>query len=193
MRPKKTILCVDDNEQILSVRTFLLETRGYRVLAAQSSYAALELAAAAAPGAIDVAVVDLLMPQMDGNELIRQLKGMHPGLPALLVSGTVTGHERSTAADVFLPKGASTPMELLERVRILATRRRGPKKVVKPVIELEVAAAGSSAAGADVPSNLQQTPAPQPSALTLQQSVHTPISSPQSLTELLLQQRRAVA
>ncbi|HEY0308717.1 MAG TPA: response regulator, partial [Acidobacteriaceae bacterium] len=33
MRPKKTILCVDDNEQALSVRKFLLETRGYRVLA----------------------------------------------------------------------------------------------------------------------------------------------------------------
>src|SRR5579863_5113707 len=31
MRPKKNILCVDDNEQVLSVRTFLLETRGYRV------------------------------------------------------------------------------------------------------------------------------------------------------------------
>jgi CheY-like chemotaxis protein len=33
MRPKKTILCVDDNEQVLSVRTFLLETRGYRIIA----------------------------------------------------------------------------------------------------------------------------------------------------------------
>ena len=33
MRPKKTILCVDDNEQALSVRKFMLETRGYRVLA----------------------------------------------------------------------------------------------------------------------------------------------------------------
>ena len=33
MRPRKTIVCVEDNEQILSVRKFLLETRGYRVLA----------------------------------------------------------------------------------------------------------------------------------------------------------------
>src|ERR1035441_3441789 len=42
MRPKKTILCVDDNEQILSVRTFLLETRGYRVIALTSPLDALE-------------------------------------------------------------------------------------------------------------------------------------------------------
>ena len=34
MRPKKTILCVDDNEQGLAVRKFLLETRGYRVVTA---------------------------------------------------------------------------------------------------------------------------------------------------------------
>ena len=43
MRPKKTILCVDDNEQALSVRKFMLETRGYRVLTATGSEAALEL------------------------------------------------------------------------------------------------------------------------------------------------------
>ena len=33
MRPKRTILCVDDNEQALSIRKLMLETRGYRVLA----------------------------------------------------------------------------------------------------------------------------------------------------------------
>ena len=33
MKPKRTILCVDDNEQSLSIRKVLLETRGYRVLA----------------------------------------------------------------------------------------------------------------------------------------------------------------
>ncbi len=32
MKPKKTILCVDDNEQSLSIRKILLETRGYRVV-----------------------------------------------------------------------------------------------------------------------------------------------------------------
>ena len=45
MRPKKTILCVNDNEQILSVRTFLLETRGYRVIALTDPHQALEVIA----------------------------------------------------------------------------------------------------------------------------------------------------
>ena len=52
MRPKKTILCVDDNEQILSVRTFLLETRGYRVIAATNAQQALEFVEQSVPGSL---------------------------------------------------------------------------------------------------------------------------------------------
>ena len=41
MKPKKTILCVDDNEQSISIRKILLETRGYRVVACNSGEQAL--------------------------------------------------------------------------------------------------------------------------------------------------------
>jgi CheY-like chemotaxis protein len=81
---------------------------------------------------------DLIMPRMDGNELIRRAKQMHPGLPALLVSGTVTSFERAAAADAFLPKGACAPAEVLERIRILVARKRGPKKQVQSVRVAEV-------------------------------------------------------
>jgi len=128
MRPKKTILCVDDNEQVLSVRKFLLETRGYRVLAVQTSQEALEVAENALPGSIDLLLCDLILPQMDGNELVRRIKELHPTLPAMLVSGTVNSFDRAGAADIFLPKGASSPAELLERIRVLCARKRGPKK-----------------------------------------------------------------
>ena len=43
MRPKRTILCVDDNEQALSIRKVMLETRGYRVLACSNGFQALEM------------------------------------------------------------------------------------------------------------------------------------------------------
>jgi len=132
MRPKKTILCVDDNEQVLSVRTFLLETRGYRVIALTDPHQALEVIADSLPGSLDLLLSDLIMPQMDGNELVRRAKDMHPQLPALIVSGTVTAYDRAGRADVFLPKGACSPAELLERVRILVARKRGPKKYSMP-------------------------------------------------------------
>ena len=134
MRPRKTILIVEDNEQILSVRKFLLETRGYRVIAVNSSAAALEQLEGALPGSIDLLLSDLILPQMDGNELVRRAKQMHPMLPSLLVSGTVSTFDRAAAADAFLPKGACTPAEMLDRIRILVARKRGPKKHVQSVM-----------------------------------------------------------
>ena len=130
MRPKKTILCVDDNEQVLSVRTFLLETRGYRIIAVKTAQEALEVLEQSLPGTLDLILCDLLMPQMDGNELVRRAKQIHPGLPAMIVSGTVNAFDRALHADVFLPKGACSPAEMIERIRVLVARKRGPKKAV---------------------------------------------------------------
>jgi two-component system response regulator CpxR len=128
MRPRKTILCVEDNEQVLSVRKFLLETRGYRVLAVNNAADALDHLQQALPGSIDLLLSDLIMPQMDGNELVRRAKQLHPFLPTLLVSGTVSSFDRAASADAFLPKGGCSAAELLDRIRILVARKRGPKK-----------------------------------------------------------------
>ena len=141
MRPRKTILVVEDNEQILSVRKFLLETRGYRVVAVMTAAEAIGELERALPGSIDLLLSDLILPQMDGNELVKRAKQMHPFLPALLVSGTVTSFERATAADAFLPKGACTPVEMLDRIRILVARKRGPKKQPQGVAAVGVIAA----------------------------------------------------
>ena len=129
MRPKKTILCVDDNEQALSVRKFMLETRGYRVLTALDCEKALELFR---NGGIDLVLSDLIMPCMDGNELIRRMKEVAPEVPTILISGSVKSYERANRADAFLPKGACSPLEVLERIRLMMARKRGPKKA-RPV------------------------------------------------------------
>ena len=134
MRPKKVILCVDDNETTLSVRTFLLETRGYRVINATNSREALEILEATEQGKLDLLIADLLLPGMDGNELVKRSKMLHPTLPALIVSGTVTAQDRALAGDAFLPKGAQSPLELLDKIKVLVARKRGPKKHVMPVL-----------------------------------------------------------
>ncbi len=138
MRPRKTILCVDSNEQVLSIRKFTLETRGYRVLAMTSGREALEHLETALQGSVDLLMADVLLTGMDGNELARRAKQVHPALPTLLVSGTVSNFERGSAADAFLPKGACTPAEVLDRIRVLVARKRGPKKQV-PVVALPAA------------------------------------------------------
>lgn len=127
MRPKKVILCVDDNEQALSVRKFLLETRGYRVIPATDGPAAIEILQ---QGGIDLVLSDLVMPQMDGNEMIGRMKQISPEVPMMLISGTVKAFDRANRADAFLPKGCCTPVEMLERIRVMIARKRGPRKAV---------------------------------------------------------------
>jgi two-component system, OmpR family, response regulator CpxR len=125
MKPKKTILCVDDNEQSLSIRKILLETRGYRVIVCNNGEQALE---AFRRGGIDLVLTDLVMPGIDGSRLIEAVKSLSPQTPTVLISGRVKIYERDTLADVFLPKGMYEPAELLERIRLLLVRKRGPKR-----------------------------------------------------------------
>lgn len=128
MRPRKLILCVDGNEQSLSLRKFMLETRGYRVLPMSSGREALDHLENCLPGSVDLLLSDLSLPSMDGNELVRRAKQCQPGLPALLVSAATSNFDRASAADAFLGKGACSAAELLDRVRVLVARKRDPKK-----------------------------------------------------------------
>jgi two-component system response regulator CpxR len=125
MKPKKTILCVDDNESALSIRKILLETRGYRVLPCNNGEMALE---AFRRGGVDLVLADLIMPGVDGSRLIQEIKALSPQTPAVLISGRTKVYERETVADVFLCKGMYEPAELLERIRLLLVRKRGPKR-----------------------------------------------------------------
>jgi two-component system response regulator CpxR len=125
MKPKRTILCVDDNEQSLSIRKVLLETRGYRVITCTRAEDAIECFR---KGGIDLVISDLVMPGYDGSRLIEEIKALSPQTPAILLSGKVRIYDRDTHADVFLPKGMYAPVELLERIRVLLIRKRGPKR-----------------------------------------------------------------
>ena len=142
MRPRKTILCVEHNEQVLSLRKFMLETRGYRVVAMTTATATLEMLEGALPGSIDLLIADLMIPGMGGNELVWRAKQLHPALPAMLVSGMVSNFDRAAAADAFLPKGACNAAEMLDRIRVLVARKRGPKKQMHAGVGLPMVAMG---------------------------------------------------
>jgi len=127
MKPKRTILCVDDNEQSLSIRKVMLETRGYRVITCLTAEEAIEIFKA---GGIDLVLSDFVLPGRDGQKLIEEVKNLSPQTPAILFSGKVKFYDRECRADLFLPKGSYAPIELLERIRLLLVRKRGPKRVV---------------------------------------------------------------
>jgi two-component system, OmpR family, response regulator CpxR len=128
MKPKRTILCVDDNEQSLSHRKIMLETRGYRVAGFSRGEAALERFK---QGGIDLVITDLAMPGMNGTQLVAAIKELSPPTPAILISSRTRIYSHESQADVFLAKGMYAPADLLERVRLLLLRKRGPKRQLR--------------------------------------------------------------
>jgi two-component system, OmpR family, response regulator CpxR len=126
MKPKRTILCVDDNEQSLSYRKIMLETRGYRVASCSRGEDALERFK---QGGIDLVVTDMAMPGLDGPQLIAAIKNLSPHTPAILISTKIRVYEQESQADLFLARGMYAPADLLERIRQLLVRKRGPKRL----------------------------------------------------------------
>ena len=127
MKPKRTILCADGNEQALSIRKILLETRGYRAICCTRAEQALEHLR---DHQIDLVIADLMLPDLDGSRLIEAVKIASPQTPAILLSTRLNIFEYETHADVFLPKNAQSSAELLGHVRALLVRRRGPRKTL---------------------------------------------------------------
>lgn len=83
--PKKwTVLCVDDEPNILSSLRRLFRTPGYRVLLAESGSQALEILS---KEPVDLVISDMRMPMMDGAQLLEQVKERWPHIVRLLLTG----------------------------------------------------------------------------------------------------------
>lgn len=139
MRPKKVILCVDDNEQDLSVLKFMLTTNGYRVLAATSGQEALAILSDSVQ--IDLVLSDYAMPQMNGKQLAERLKRLAPHVPMVLLGDPQSMAGEMHVADAMLAKKNCSPQELLERVKVMSARKRGPRKGTHRAMPVEFAAA----------------------------------------------------
>jgi two-component system, OmpR family, response regulator CpxR len=125
MRPKKVILCVDDNEQDLSVLKFMLATNGYRVVSALNGQEAIGIFAV---NQVDLVLADFAMPQMNGNQLVDRLKRMAPHVPMILLGDPQRMGSEMHAADALVGKRSCSPQELLERIKLMSARKRGPRK-----------------------------------------------------------------
>ena len=103
----ETILVVEDEPALLKLTARLLERRGYTVLAAPSPGEALRLGREHA-GEIHLLLTDVLMPEMNGQELVRQFVALRPTVTILFMSGyadAVIAEQRMlVAATSFLPK-----------------------------------------------------------------------------------------
>ncbi|NVN90911.1 MAG: PocR ligand-binding domain-containing protein [Desulfuromonadales bacterium] len=82
----KSILLVDDEDQLRAVTKRMLERLGFTVFAAVDGLDALDTYQKNA-ASIDLVLTDISMPQMDGYELVRELNMLNPSLPIIVSSG----------------------------------------------------------------------------------------------------------
>jgi len=80
-----TVLLVEDEDAVRLFSSRALRNKGYTVLEAKSGENALEILAA--EPAIDLLITDVVMPQMDGTELIRQVRLARPAMRVVCISG----------------------------------------------------------------------------------------------------------
>lgn len=138
MRPKKIILCVDDNEQELSVMKFMLTTNGYRVVSANNGQQAIEIFA---DTAVDLVLSDFAMPQMNGDQLVSRLKQIAGHVPMILLGDPSKMGDSLHGADALLAKKNCSSQELLERIKVMSARKRGPRKGTTRVVHPQLAVA----------------------------------------------------
>ena len=81
-----TILLVEDEAAVREVTREALEMGGYHVLTADGAVAATHIAGDAST-AIDLLLTDVIMPGMNGPELVRQVKALRPELATLFMTG----------------------------------------------------------------------------------------------------------
>ena len=116
----ETVLLVEDEAAIRELMRAILTRLGYQVTDAPHPHAALHLAREG--HRFDLVISDVVMPGMDGREMVHQLEQIAPGFQVLYVSGFAdtksAGSELHTDAAHFLAK-PFTPAGLAQKVRAL--------------------------------------------------------------------------
>ncbi len=116
MTSSYTVLCVDDEALGLQIRKALLEMAGFKVLTALDGKTAISLFET---NAIDVVLLDYLMPEMDGGRVAAAMRAMKPKVPILLHSACVDlPQETVDLVNATLSKGEGPEM-LISRLQLL--------------------------------------------------------------------------
>jgi two-component system OmpR family response regulator len=119
------LLVVDDEPTILELLAGTLRFAGFDVLTAVSGAEALRSAAAAKP---DLILLDVMMPDCDGFDVIRRIRAGGPRVPVIFLTARDSVHERVTGlslgGDDYVTKPFSLD-EVLARIRAVLRRSRG--------------------------------------------------------------------
>ena len=126
MDSKKTIMVVDDNPDIITIIKTILEGKGYNVVSASSGQELLNLLKNQKP---DLIILDIMMPEMDGLEVLTKLKGVTDttSIPVILLTAKVQYEDvlggYKLGADYYITK-PFTSTQLINGINLLLGERK---------------------------------------------------------------------
>lgn len=112
----RRVLIVDDEENILTLYKYMLTKEGYDVAIAKDGNEAIQVAQQFDP---EIVLLDVMMPGVNGLDVLHELKRSNPSLPVILHSAFSNIRENfdSVIADAFLEKSSSSPSKVLAKIR----------------------------------------------------------------------------
>ena len=117
---KKKILLVEDDKMISSMYQTKLEQEGYLVILAENGAAAIDLALAKKP---DLILLDIILPQIDGFSVLKQLRATEStkNIPIVILTNLGTEEDkakgRKYGATDYLVKASLTPSQISEKIK----------------------------------------------------------------------------
>ena len=116
-QPPFTILVVDDNRDFVEFVNYLLSHHGYKVHCAYSGAQCLQIVR---QQSVDLVILDVMMPQMDGLTVCRELKRIAPELPVFLLTAKDDLATRTAAMELGASEFLAKPVNIndfITRVR----------------------------------------------------------------------------
>ena len=126
MSTKVKVAIIEDDIAIVQMYRTKFENEGYDVETAGDGITGLELIASFSP---DIILLDLMMPNMDGLDMLQRLRGTTEGKKARVVVLTNMGDTETAtkvykmAADDYIVKAEMTPKQVAERVKLLLAKK----------------------------------------------------------------------
>ncbi len=121
---KETILLVEDEKAILSLTSSILEGLGYQVITCEDPQDALKTAFEY-PEGIDLLITDVIMPKLNGREVVDMLLPFYPGLSYLYMSGytaDIISDQGILDEDANFIQKPFTPKRLAQKVRSILSK-----------------------------------------------------------------------
>src|ERR1700689_1921491 len=122
--PRRSVLVVEDDASIALGLRINLEGEGYRVLIAEDGEKGLELARAESP---DLIVLDVMLPRMNGLEVLQALRSEGRTMPIIILSARTGEMDKVTGLELGAEDYVAKPFSLAELLaRVRAGLRRAP-------------------------------------------------------------------